>query len=108
MKKIEVKEVEDCEQLVIIYEINDDIGWKKIDLFDPMIKYNSGINIGYNGEGPSIFARIIVETFREYDSSKKYIEARNKVEEYLSKIPNNDNTVIKNFVIREDEVIHLL
>lgn len=117
MKKIEVREYEPCEQLVIVYELSnkDDVenydaeeDWDKIDLFDPMLKYNSGINIGYKGGGPATFAQLIVETFRNYDSSKKYIEARNKVEEYLSKIPNNGNTAIKNFVLREDEIKHLL
>ena len=110
MKKIEVKEYEPCEHLVIVYELSnkDDVenydaeeDWDKIDLFDPMLKYNSGINIGYKGGGPATFAQLIVETFRDYDKSKKYIEARDRIEEYLSKIPNNGNTAIKNFVIRE-------
>ena len=117
MKKIEVKEYQHFEHIVIVYELTnkEDVeryeveeDWDKIDLFDPMLKYNSGINIGYKGGGPATFAQLIVETFREYNSSKKYIEARNKVEEYLSKIPNNGNTAIKNFVIREDEIKHLL
>ena len=73
-----------------------------------MLKYNSGINIGYKGGGPATFAQLIVETFREYDSSKKYIDARNRIEEYLSKIPNENNTIMKNFVITEKDVEHLI
>lgn len=117
MKKIEVKEYAPSEQLVIVYELDGDIDdidydieneWIKIDLFDPMIKYNSNCNVGYSGEGPSTLARIIVETFREYTSSTDYIIARNKIEEYLSKIDNENNKKIRNFTIAENEVEHLL
>ena len=117
MKKIEVREYEPCEQLVIVYELSnkDDVenydteeDWDKIDLFDPMLKYNSGINIGYKGDGPATFAQLIVETFRDYNSSKAYIDARNRIEEYLSKISNENNTIMKNFMILEKDIEHLL
>ena len=118
MKKIEVREYEPCEQLVIVYELSnkDDVenydteeDWDKIDLFDPMLKYNSGINIGYKGGGPFTMSQIIVETFRDYHkSSREYIKARNNIEEYLSKIPNDNNQAIENFTILEKDVKHLL
>lgn len=123
MKKIEVKEYAPCEQLVIVYELeekykdmdeseidfNDICVWDKIDLYDPMLKYNSGVNIGYKGGGPFTMSQIIVETFRDYHkSSREYIKARNNIEEYLSKIPNDNNQAIENFTILEKDVKHLL
>ena len=119
MKKIEVKEYEPCEQLVIVYELekefedmdDSDIDfsditiWRKIDLYDPMLKYNSGVNIGYRGEGPATLGRIIVETFREYDSAKKYTDARNRIEDYLASITNES---VYDKVFLEKDVKHLL
>lgn len=117
MKKIEIREYEPHEQLVIVYELSneDDVNhydenpnWVKVDLFDPMIKYDSNCNIGYNGTGPETFARIIVESFKDYTSATSYVKARNKVQEYLSKLNNGDSTVLKNFTILEKDVEHLL
>lgn len=117
MKKIEIREYEPHEQLVIVYELSneDDVkhydenpNWVKIDLFDPMIKYGSNCNIGYKGTGPETFARIIVESFKDYTSANSYIKARNKVEEYLAKLSNENSTVLKNFTILEKDVEHLL
>lgn len=117
MKKIEVREYEPFEQLVIVYELTNQNGidyydekpnWRKIDLFDPMLKHDSNCNVGYSGNGPTTLAKIIVETFRDYNSSKAYIDARNRIEEYLSKISNENNTIMKNFTILEKDVEHLL
>lgn len=58
--------------------------------------------------GPETFARIIVESFKDYTSSSSYIKARNKVEEYLAKLTNGDSTVLKSFTILEKDVEHLL
>ena len=103
MKKIEVKEVENCEQLVIIYEINDDIGWKKIDSFDPMKRYNSGVRAGYKGGGPRTLTDIILYTFNEYNKDKDYDDKYDDILEYVSKLSNVDN-----FTILEQDVKHLL
>jgi hypothetical protein len=121
MKKIEVREYAPLEQLVIVYELdkefdidddidvdNDESYWNKVDLFDPMLKYDSNCNVGYKGEGPSTLARIIVDTFKDYSSSTDYIIARNKVEEYLSKLDNENNNKIKKFTIIENDIKHLL
>lgn len=117
MKKIEVREYEPMEQIVIVYELtnangvndyNETPDWRKIDLFDPILKHDSNCNVGYFGNGPATLAKIIVETFRDYGSSKAYTNARNKIEEFLSKISNENNTIMKNFVITEKDVEHLI
>ena len=122
MKKIEVKKYED-RQLVLVYELDEDIDdlndyedinfnditiWNKIDVFDPMVKENSDCNIGYKGGGPSTLSKIIVETFRDYGSSKSYIKARENVENYLSKLPNDSNKGIYSFVLIEKDIEDLL
>lgn len=112
-KKIEVKEYERCEQIVIVYELEnkDDVEnynsepmWNKIDLYDPMLKENSNCNIGYYGEGPRTLAKIIVETFRDYNSFKQYSVAIDKIVDFLAEQKGD----IINFSITEDEVKHLL
>jgi hypothetical protein len=122
MKKIEVKKYEDG-QLILVYELDESIDdaneydeidfndiniWNKIDVFDPMVKENSGCNIGYRGEGPRTLSKIIVETFRVYGNSKSYIKARENVEDYISKLPNDDNQGIDNFVLIEKDIEELL
>lgn len=103
MKKIVVKEVEDCEQLVEVYESDNDKDWKKIESFDPMNVYNSGVSIGYKGGGPRTLTDIILYTFNEYNKDKDYEDKYDDILEYISKLPNVDN-----FTILEQDVKHLL
>lgn len=120
MKKIEVKKYDHCEYIVIVYELDkryidtEDVDydnicvWDKVDLFDPRLKYNSGVNVGYRGEGPRTLARIIVETFRDYENNKAQFAAIENVEEYLSKIGKEKDDAIDNFTIIEKDINHLL
>ena len=120
MKKIEVKKYDHCEHIVIVYELGkryidmedvdyDDICvWDKVDLFDPMLKYNSGVNVGYRGEGPNTLARIIVETFRGYEDTVNHYVAIENVEDYLSKINGEKGEAIDDFTIIEKDIKHLL
>lgn len=99
MKKIEVKEVEDCEQLVEVYELDNNKDWKKINSFDPMEVYNSGVSIGYKGGGPATMTKIILDFF----GNKNSIESYYKILDYVSKLPKVDH-----FIILEKDVKHLL
>lgn len=120
MKKIEVKKYDHCEHIVIVYELDkkyidvEDVDyydicvWNKVDLFDPMLKYNSGVNVGYYGGGPNTLARIIVETFRDYKDTKVQVVAMKNIEDYLSRINSEKGEAIDNLCIIEKDIKHLL
>ena len=122
MKKIEVREYAPVEQLVIVYTldntyeddgfdvvIDNDSTWTKVDLYDPMLKYNSNVNVGYRGEGHSLLAKIIVETFRDYpSSSREYVVALKRVTDYLASLDHDNNNAIKTFNIIENDIKDIL
>lgn len=103
MKEIEVKEVEDCEQLVEVYESDNDKDWKRIESFDPMDVYNSGVSIGYKGGGPATMTKIILDFFGNKNSMESSIESYHKILDYISKLPK-----VEHFTILEKDVKHLL
>lgn len=115
MKKIEVREYEPGEYLVITYKLINEVGtkdwnekplWKKISVYDPRVMYEKKVAWG-KGKDCDLLARIIISTFDnliEGKSKEEVINSIKRVNTHLENIILNYN----NLIILEEDVVRII